>query len=409
MKFNPKKVDSLKPDPEKDRNIVWEDGSYGLGNLGIRISKTGRKSWVYMYRYGGKSKMLTFGQYPKMSVGEAHEIYTAATHWLEKGYDPSTKNLSEASNVKKSEIIEDLSKKYLKYVKSKCSPKTYYDYKGVHDRDILPVIGRMKAKTVTKDDLERILKNLKKRKPDLETNRVYDTTRVFFNYLVKKDFIDFNPLLKVDREVTEKSRERTLWDDDIISFLRNLGKCRMEEKTRIALRLQLHTGQRPGEIASIEWKEIDFRDRWWVIPGEKTKNKREHHVPLTEQMLKIFNEAKLLSGDSEWVFPSSRNGGKNHILENSFARAVNRNLETLKVEHFTPHDLRRTVTSHLAKLKVRKEIRKKVLNHVDGDVTDAYDRYDFSEEKREALEKWNAKLDRLLAEARKKEQEDGEA
>ena len=72
----------------------------------------------------------------------------------------------------------------------------------------------------------------------------------------------------------------------------------------------------------------------------------------------------------------------------------------LEIENATVHDLRRTVGTNLVRLGVSKDIRARLLNHVDGarSVTDAvYNQHEFWDEKRAALEMWEASWRRIIS------------
>ena len=66
-----------------------------------------------------------------------------------------------------------------------------------------------------------------------------------------------------------------------------------------------------------------------------------------------------------------------------------------KVSDWKFHDIRRTVATNLSKMGYNRMLIKRILNHADGDVTAIYDRYQYINEKREALQSWADKLDEL--------------
>ncbi|HKF64230.1 MAG TPA: Arm DNA-binding domain-containing protein, partial [Dongiaceae bacterium] len=61
MRFTDKGIAALKP--KGDRYEVWEVGRTGFG---VRIAPSGRKSWLFMYRFDGKARRMTLGQYPRI-------------------------------------------------------------------------------------------------------------------------------------------------------------------------------------------------------------------------------------------------------------------------------------------------------------------------------------------------------
>ena len=167
------------------------------------------------------------------------------------------------------------------------------------------------------------------------------------------------------------------------------------------LRLALITGQRRSEIAQAVKAELDLAGSSpaWVIPGARTKNSVMHRVPLTPMAVELFKAAVADLADSKTPFMFPGRGTDGAIDPHAVTRAMSRLTAELGIENATVHDLRRTVGTNLARIGVSKDIRARVLNHVDGarSVTDAvYNQHEFSAEKRAALEAWEAELRRII-------------
>lgn len=193
----------------------------------------------------------------------------------------------------------------------------------------------------------------------------------------------------------EKPRERVLADDEIKTFWHSLDSLDIYPATRLALRLILTTGQRPGEVAGMRWDEIN--GDWWTVPAERMKNAVEHKVPLLGTALDLLNEAREVLGGEEYVFPSSRNGGKKPITVRSLARSVTRHhAETEIKTPFVPHDLRRTVRTRLAELGVDDVVAEKVLGHQLQGILRVYNQHAYAQEKRSALLAWDRRLRGIL-------------
>ena len=182
---------------------------------------------------------------------------------------------------------------------------------------------------------------------------------------------------------------------------------------RRALKLLVLTGQRRKEVIGIRKAEIDLGDgdAWWTIPPTRvqngrpikgTKNGLPHRVPLTPMAVKIVKEAIEASGESEFLFPSTR------VTENAPIRpdAVTKQLQricrrmTPKIDGVGPHDIRRTIGTTMRRLGVSVEDRSYVFNHVSGAKSKVtswnYDVGEHDDEKRAALEKWERELRRIV-------------
>jgi integrase len=165
----------------------------------------------------------------------------------------------------------------------------------------------------------------------------------------------------------------------------------------------LLTAQRGGEIMGMTWNEIDMKARWWTLPEARAKNKREHRVWLSDPVMRILERRhkanlkrkKRAGGPSPWVFPGKRKG--RHLVEPKRALASIKEAAGLKA--WTGHDLRRTASTAMTRdLKISRFIVGRVLNHSEGrDVTAHYDVYEYDAEKKDALDRWGARMTRIVS------------
>lgn len=117
-------------------------------------------------------------------------------------------------------------------------------------------------------------------------------------------------------------------------------------------------------------------------------------MPLSPLALELLQEARVFPGDSPWNFPSPR--GDKHITPEAVDHALRRpGLEALGFT-FVPHDLRRTAASHMTSMGIPRLVVSKILNHVGRGVTAVYDRHSYDREKRQALETWARRLQRII-------------
>ena len=103
MKFTSRTIEALKPKPE--RYEAWEDNGKGFG---LRVAPSGRKSWLYMYRYSGKARRRTLGILSTMGLADAHEAHAKARKLLEKGIDPGEKQVEANQEARSALTISEL-------------------------------------------------------------------------------------------------------------------------------------------------------------------------------------------------------------------------------------------------------------------------------------------------------------
>ncbi|MDS4020590.1 MAG: tyrosine-type recombinase/integrase [Candidatus Competibacter sp.] len=398
MKFTDRYVLNLKP--QADRYEVW-DGS----GLGVRVSSKGRKSWVMVYRFEGKPRYATLGTYPIMTVAQAHEAHRKALAELEQGIDPGAKVVQARQEERHAPTVAALAAEYLeKWAKPR--KRSWREDERILNKEVIPLWGNRKARDITRRDVLHLLDGICERGPIMANNSL-KVIRKMFNFAIDRAILDSTPCLRVKAPAPTVSRDRVLTDEEIRSLWNGLDSAAMAPGTRLALKLQLATAQRKGEVVALRWEHIDWNAATWMIPAAVAKNGKTHAVPLSNLALDLLKQAKALAADSAWVFPSPRRQHKEPdgsfkpvdepVIDTSPDHALKKALPALGLADVVPHDLRRTAASHMTGLGIPRLVVSKILNHAERGVTAIYDRHSYDPEKREALEKWARKLRSLLA------------
>ena len=205
--------------------------------------------------------------------------------------------------------------------------------------------------------------------------------RSFFRWCVEEDYVVRSPLQDLSSPEPLEARDRVLSDSEVKLFWTATASDTLYGPF---FRLLLLTGQRRNEVTYIQWPEIDLTACSWLIPRERTKNDKPHLVHLNPQAMAI------LDSKPEFI-------GKGI---NSFSRAKN-NLDILMpgVLPWRIHDLRRTTATGMAANKVAPHIIERVLNHVSGTrggLVAVYQRHEYLEERKRALEVWGAHVQGLV-------------
>ena len=420
-RFTDAQIKRLKPTSK--RAIIFEHGGRGFG---LRIEPSGRKSFFLEYRFGEaeerRNRVLTIGKHPTVSLTEARSIASQSLSQIEQDIDPATQKLTKKIADRNALTVGDLVEEYIeKWAKVKKKERSWKEDERLLNKDILPVIGRKKAKDIRRRDIVLLLDAIVERGATITANRVLAVTRKMFNFAVGRDIIDASPCVQIPAPSKENRRERYLSEDEIKVFWEKLDDAKMSQEIRLALKFLLVTGQRKNEVIGAEWSEFDLKNKWWTIPAEKSKNKLTHRVPLTSTAMEILNELKKITGQYQFVFASpvghtkrnpERKAGIFPILGSAVDRALRNNqtnnLKTkqkniFNLDHFTPHDLRRTTASMMTKSGVDRLVLKKILNHADREVTAIYDIYEDDKEKQVAMRTWDRELKQILTSQKRTE------
>lgn len=388
MQFTEKQIQALKP--KAQRYDIREKSGDGFA---IRVSEAGEKSWIFFYTFEGKKRRMTFGRYPEMTLAQARNEHRKALTTLVNGKDPGRTKQTEKLAARVAVTVEDLIEEYLeKWAKPR--KRSWQEDQRILYKDVKPNWGKRKAKDITRRDLILLLDKIKERGAPIAANRTLSCVRRMFNFAIERDIIPTSPCTSIKAPAKENRKDRFLSLEEIKDFWHSLENAAMSEGTKLALKLQLVTAQRKGEIVNAEWNEIDLTSGWWTIPAEKAKNGQPHQVPLSKVAIQLLNEIKICSNGSRWLFPSIKDDKPIH--GDSVDHAVRRSVHAFtNLKTFSPHDLRRTAASQMTAMGINRLTVSKILNHAENSVTSIYDRHSYDQEKRYALEAWGKKLNEL--------------
>ena len=390
-KFTAKWCDSVTT--TKKREYFYDYSRLAKGQaLVLKVYGTGTKTWAASYYKDGKSQpFLTIGPYASrtgpdgLSLKDADETAQRKLAMLLDNIDP----LEQQRELKTAPTFEMVAELFLlrhAFTLADSGRK----YREIVEREFIPAWRHQKAQELRRRDVVSVLEAIAERGPRA-ANLAHAVLRKLFNWAIRRDLLEHNPATNIDRPGgVEQSRDRVLSQDEIRALWSGLDKAAMAEEIKLLLRLMLATGQRKGELRKAGKGEFDLVNNWWTIPAGHAKNGQSHRVPLSPLAAGLVKRAFKLHPDSALLFPSPRGGEV--MTETAIDRAVRNNREVFGIDHWTPHDLRRTAASLCAGMGVDRLVIKKILNHTDSDITAVYDRHGYDKEKQQALNKWGREL-----------------
>ncbi len=360
LKLSKSTVDKLKP-KSKDF-IVWD---ISFPSFGIRVKPSGVKSYLVQYRNRetGQSRRKTLGQHgPLLSFNEAKERATLLLSEVLKGKDP----VQEKRDRRIAPSITDLSKLYIsEHAIPKKRPKSVREDQAMIHRLIIPVIGQIKLANISTQDIQKLHNNLKN--TPYQANRVLSVLSKMFSLAKQWKLISENPVIGIEKFHEEK-RYRWLSDDELFRLLAALDR-HQNTTAADAIRLQLLTGARIGEILNAEWTHFDLQSGVWTKPSHHTKQKRTEHLPLSNSAIDLLeNRKKTLWNNSEFVFSSRSSDGPIKDLK-KFWKQV---LISANIKDYRIHDNRHTHASHLVSSGVSLAIVGRLLGHTNPTTTARY-------------------------------------
>lgn len=391
MRFTVTSLKALKP--ESSRYEVPELNGKGLR---IRVYPSGRKSFVYRYRYGAKSGCVTLGEFADgEGLADAHLAHAEARGLLKKGVDPATvRKAGSGADGPEAGTVAELMHEYIEH-HAKPKKKTWEEDKRMLEADVLPAWGHRQAREITRRDVVMVLDAVGKRGPGIRA-RVRSTVSMMFRIGMRRGLVDANPAADMERS-DSKPRERVLTDGEIARIWHGIDATQALPAAKYGLKLLLATAQRKGELVRARWADLDLEAGTWSIPAEHAKNGQAHRVPLSPLAVDLFRGLKgTTEPASPFVMTSVRMGKPTQYGSTSFSN-LPKQVHHFGLPHWTLHDLRRTASTRMRAIPGVDPMHvERVLNHLPPMLVRTYDRHDYQAEMRRAVEAWGEQLAQIV-------------
>lgn len=377
-----------------------------VSGLRIRVGTSGTKTFIVRKRIGGRVANVTVGRFhdTRFTLADARKKARTLINDIEGGGDPRAETRKATDGGKGT--IRAL---FVDYKKAKAGKRSIGEIERIFERYVLPEIGDRLADSVTRADVTRLIDGVATggAKPTpVMARAVAAQLSAFYSWaLPRLHRLEVNPCRDAGKPDKPKARERVLSNDELKALLAVLEAEGWPWGP--AVKLLILTGQRRDEVFSADRAEFDLEAKLWTIPRDRAKNAKQHLVPLSRAAVKLLTAAPVIDGSAK-LFPSRADPERG---ASGFSRALARIIAEMAkeladddqqpatVEHFTLHDLRRTMATGLQRLGVRLEVTEAVLNHVAGTrggLVGVYQRHDFLIEKRHALDLWAAEVERIV-------------
>jgi integrase len=371
-----------------------------VSGLYLIIQASGRRSWAVRYRAKGLPRKLTIGRYPEIGLKVARRLAIQALGRVAAGADPAAEKRDarraarEAARAERDEVEAVISRFIDRY--AKVNTRSWGETERLLRKHLVPAWGGRPLPEIGKRDVHALLDGIMDEgKPGL-ANRVHGVARKMCGWAVERGIINISPFAGVRSPAVQRSRDRVLDDGE----LRSIWKACDEVGWPYGpiTRLLILTAQRLTEVSEMRWSELDLERRLWTLPRERSKNNTEHSIPLSDAAVAIFKALPHIVSDKHDLLFTSIRG----TPLSAYSRAKDRLDDLIKpaLPHWTLHDLRRTGASGMARLGFPVHVVEAVLNHRSGKirgVARVYNRYDYADEKRRALEAWARHIEQVVS------------
>ena len=360
-----------------EKEFILADGD----GLQLKVKPSGSKTWVLKYSkpFTKKRTNLGLGCYPEVSLAQAREKRKTYRELLAQDIDP--KDHKDQAHLKEQEkhnnTLQVVAENWFGIKETAITTDYAKDIWRSLELHIFPTLGKYPVASLTAPVVIAVLKKVAEA-GNLETvRRLAQRLNEIMTFAVNTGLIHANPLSGIKSAFEKPKREHmpTIKPEELPELMQTLNRANLQMVTRALIEWQLHTMTRSNEAAKAEWSEIDVENKLWVIPASRMKMKREHTIPLTNQMLDILTLLESLKRPHcPYLFPS-HNAPKKHIN----TETVNKVLRRIGYQNrLVAHGFRALASTTLNEQEFNPDVIEAALAHVDKNtVRKAYNRAEY--------------------------------
>lgn len=373
--------------PEGKAEIIVFDAA--LPGFGVRKLVSGRATYMVKYEMGGRQRKVTLGV---VVPGKCAEMRQKAADILSKarlGRDTAGE-LKAAAKARSVATMGELIPRFLK-AKEGASAEYHYQLSLFLNRYWQP-LHKFETSEIERRHIVLVLDKLADVHGKVGADRAKSALSVFFAWTIERGYRDANPASNISKRADGGSRERVLNEAELAAVW---NACDDGSDYSRIVRLLILTGQRREEIGGLLWPEINLEKRLIELPPARTKNRRPHLVPLSDQAVATLADVRRWA-DRDFVFGSGKGGyggwSKSKLrIDGKLAGMA----------PWTPHDLRRTFVTMISEQGFAPpHIVEALVNHISGHkagVAGIYNRAVYAAEKRQAMDLWGAHVSALVS------------
>jgi integrase len=372
MKLTQKAIAALALPEGKTETIVFDED---LPGFGVRIRAGGARTWVYQYKIGNQHRRITLGNTTALSPARARETAGDLHAQVRLGQDPQ--GAKTESRVRAAETMIAVAQSYLTYQSGHLRRRSYTEVERHLLKYCKPLHG-LQLQKIDRRAVAGIVASVAAASGSATGNRVRASLSALFSWAMRQGLCDSNPIAGTHR-APEKARERVLSSAELEIIWGALDQADYSS----IIKLLILTGCRRDEIGSLSWSEIT--DDRIVLPPQRTKNGREHIIPITPAVRAILD-----GRERNGVFVFGRHAAKPFSGWGVSKAGLDRRIKAAghQLSGWRLHDLRRSVRTGLGKLGVAPHVAELAINHVRKGIEATYDKYRYEGEIKTAMTLW---------------------
>lgn len=381
------------------RNAKPKDKPYKLadsGGLYLQVTPSGSKLWRMKYRFVGKEKLLSFGQYPAVTLADARKLRDAAKRTLAECVDPAVqkRNVKRENALSSERSFEAVARDWFDKKKGSVSPRHAAKIWAQVAADLIPQIGVVPIDAIEPPEVLAAIRKIEHRGAIESSKRVLNYASQVFRYAIACGYVKRDPTQDIRGALVPKGatvHRAAINPADMQAFMRRLSEYRGHPATRLALEIVAHTFVRTSELRLAKWSEFEDLDGnapLWRIPPARMKMRKPHLVPLSAPVVLLLQQVRELSGKSEYLFPARTKDGVMSATTLLYA------MYSMGYRgRATVHGFRSTASTHLNEVGFHPDWIERQLAHTERDsVRAAYNAAEYLPQRRKMMEYWSAFL-----------------
>jgi integrase len=370
------------------------------GGLFLGVSPSGTKSWRLKFRFAGKEKLLTLGQYPVVSLKEARERAMEAKKILSAGKDPSVEK--KHAKQRQQNIFELTAREWHEKQLPVWNPGYAKKVLRKLEKHVFPYIGSRPITDISAPELLAMLRKREARGSIAEAHMIKGICGSVFRYAVASGRAERDPSSDIRGALTAysgKNYPAIIDPDKVGELLCTIDNYRASNVLRCAMQFLALTFCRSAEVRHAEWDEFDFNDMLWRIPAAKMKMSRDHIVPLSTQAVSILESLRPNSDNAKYVFRTNWTGDNKPIGQTTLISALRR--MGIKKEEMCTHGFRAMASTLLNEQGYHADVIERQLAHVPHQrVRGIYNRAEYLPERRKMMQEYADYLDSVRERAK---------
>jgi integrase len=398
MKLTRAAIQALTLPVGKADAIFFDDEIPGFGLRMRAGNQRGEARWCVQYKVGNKHRRLTFGKLSELDPAKARDRARDLLSAVRLGGDPAGRKLE--ARARADETFGVIVERFLARQEGRLRPSSFSATRRYLGTTCKPLHG-LALSQVSRSTIAARLTAIAGSNGPVSADRCRAALGAFFSWAMREGLCDANPTIATNKHSEAETRDRVLSEEELAEVWHTLK----DDEYGAILKLLMLTGQRREEIGGLCWSEVDSDKGFIALPASRTKNRRPHEIPISPTAREIIENVPQRAG-RDLIFGSGQGGfsgwsnAKEALDERilSARKAVEPKAKPMPAWRL--HDVRRSVSTHMAELGIAPHVVEAILNHVSGHkagVAGIYNRSNYASEKTVALTRWADHLQAAVA------------